>query len=113
MESTGDLKERFNSSIVQDKEREKMVNSIMHPCREIIVEEMKKDKDFQTLFQEIHFSGSYFDKLAVGNQYDFDLNMIFSIPEEAFEVVEASTGVNDVNFMKFKVVDRDNPRLSW
>ena len=87
METAGDLKERFNETVVPDREREKIVNSIMHPCREIITNEMKKDEAFGTLFQEIHFSGSYFDKLAVGNQYDFDLNMIFNVPEKSYEIV--------------------------
>ena len=90
MESAGELKDRFNSAIVLDKEREKLVNSIMHPCREIITEEMKKDKAFGALFQEIHFSGSYFDKLAVGNQYDFDLNIIFNIPVIVFGELQFS-----------------------
>ena len=66
MESIGDLKKRYNVTVVQDEKEEKMVNSIMHPCRERLTKEMQKDDAFGALFQEFHFSGSYYDKLAVG-----------------------------------------------
>ena len=51
MESIGDLKKRYNFTVVHDK-----VNSIRHPCRVRITEEMQKDDVFGALFQEFHFS---------------------------------------------------------
>ena len=110
MESSRDLKNRYNETVVKDKEEEMMVNRIMHPCREKITEEMKKDEKFKALFQEYHFSGSYYDKLSVGNKYDFDMNMVFGVPETAFEISEVA-GDEYVNFLKFFVTDEKDPKI--
>ena len=67
---------------------------------------MKKDGEFGELFQEYHFSGSYYDKLAVGNiRPEFDLNLVYGIPETAYQIREST---EDPNFMCFDVADPNN-----
>ena len=106
MESNADLKQRFDDFVVKDAELGKQVNAVMHRCREVLTKEMKKDEEFGELFQEYHFSGSYYDKLAVGNiRHEFDLNLVYGIPETAYQIREST---EDPNFMCFDVVDPNN-----
>ena len=106
MESNADLKKRFDEFVVKDADLEKQVNAVMHGCREVLTKEMKKDEEFGELFQEYHFSGSYYDKLAVGNiRHEFDLNLVYGIPETAYQIREST---EDPNFMCFDVVDPNN-----
>eukprot|EP00092_Neocalanus_flemingeri_P002502 GFUD01002678.1.p1 GENE.GFUD01002678.1~~GFUD01002678.1.p1 ORF type:complete len:455 (+),score=121.94 GFUD01002678.1:47-1366(+) len=65
---------------------------------------MKEDSTFKTLFQELQYNGSYYDKLAIADGYDFDLNMIFGISHSTFKI--GDTFKDDPNFMKFVVSDR-------
>ena len=106
MESNADLKKRFDEFVVKDAELGKQVNAVMHGCREVLTKKMKEDEEFGELFQEYHFSGSYYDKLAVGNiRHEFDLNLVFGIPETAYTIRESK---EDPNFMCFDVVDPKN-----
>merc|ERR1711971_64363 len=106
MESNADLKRRFDEFVVKDAELGRQVNAVMHGCREVLTRKMKEDEEFGELFQEYHFSGSYYDKLAVGNiRHEFDLNLVFGIPETAYTIRESS---EDPNFMCFDVVDPKN-----
>ena len=43
---------------------------------------MKKDNNFGNLFRKIHYSGSHFDRLKVGNRQEYDLNILFYTPEK-------------------------------
>merc|ERR1711971_1457764 len=106
MESNADLKRRFDEFVVKDAGLGRLVNAVMHGCREVLTRKMKEDEEFGELFQEYHFSGSYYDKLAVGNiRHEFDLNLVFGIPETAYTIRESS---EDPNFMCFDVVDPKN-----
>ena len=103
MESNAELKQRFNEFVVKDADLGKQVNAVMHGCREMLTKKMKEDEEFGELFQEYHFSGSYYDKLAVGNiRHEFDLNLVFGIPETAYQIREST---EDPNFMCFDVVN--------
>ena len=112
MESSADLKERFEQYVVKDGDLEKRVNIVMHSCRETVTLEMKKDEDFGELFQEYHFSGSYYDKLAVGDiRHEFDLNAVFGVPEGSYQIRRPSSNddQSECNFMEFIVTDcQDN-----
>ena len=91
MESNADLKKRFDEFVVKDAELGKQVNAVMHGCREVLTKKMKEDEEFGELFQEYHFSGSYYDKLAVGNiRHEFDLNLVFGIPETTYQIWEST-----------------------
>ena len=103
MESNAELRKRFDEFVVKDAKLEKDVNNVMHTCREVLTKKMKEDEEFGELFQEYHFSGSYYDKLAVGNiRHEFDLNLVFGIPETAYKICEST---EDPNYMCFEVVD--------
>jgi len=112
METVEQLRERFNKTVVVDSEEEKQINAIMNPCREKLTEEMKKDKVFGKLFQEFYFGGSYYDKLAVGSNYDYDLNVVFGVPDEAFKVVQDNVDKR-TDFMKFHVTDKLDANVSY
>ena len=108
MESSAELKERFEQYVVKDGDLEKRVNIVMHSCRETVTQEMKKDEDFGELFQEYHFSGSYYDKLAVGDiRHEFDLNVVFGVPEGSYQIRRPSSNddQSECNFMEFVVTD--------
>ena len=106
MESNAELRKRFDEFVVKDAKLEKDVNAAMHTCREVLTKKMKEDEEFGELFQEYHFSGSYYDKLAVGNiRHEYDLNLVFGIPETAYQIREST---KDPNFMCFEVVDPRN-----
>ena len=64
MESNADLKRRFDEFVVKDAQLGKQVNAVMHGCREVLTRKMKEAEEFGELFQEYHFSGSYYDKLV-------------------------------------------------
>ena len=103
MESNAELRKRFDEFVVKDAKLEKDVNNVMHTCREVLTKKMKEDEEFGELFQEYHFSGSYYDKLAVGNiRHEYDLNLVFGIPETAYRICEST---EDPNYMCFEVVD--------
>merc|ERR1712226_435425 len=72
---------------------------------------MTRDANFGTLFSDYHFSGSYYDKLAVGDiRHEFDLNIVFGIPEASYEI-RAPDVHEDANFMPVKVLNQSNPAL--
>ena len=54
---------------------------ILHSCLDKIISGMRQtDPVFDRLYNGIHFGGSYFDGLAVGNlRHEFDLNVIFKV----------------------------------
>ena len=56
-------------------------NHILHSCLSEIISEMRqRDPVFDRLHNGIHYGGSYFDGLAVGNlRHEFDLNVIFKV----------------------------------
>jgi len=111
MESTEELRQRLQEHVTKDKELEARVNEVMHTCREQITELMTRDAKFGTLFSEYHFSGSYYDKLAVGDiRHEYDLNIVFGIPEASY-VISAADRVEDANFMPVKVLNQSNPAL--
>ena len=114
MESSAELKERYDQYVAKDSDMEKRVNSILHVCLGAVTEEMKKEEDFGQLFQEFHFSGSYYDKLAVGNiRQEFDINVVFGIPEESYVIRNSNTSNSDPNhsnFLNFEVTSQNNTK---
>eukprot|EP00090_Calanus_glacialis_P016007 TRINITY_DN25115_c0_g1_i1.p1 TRINITY_DN25115_c0_g1~~TRINITY_DN25115_c0_g1_i1.p1 ORF type:complete len:479 (-),score=90.59 TRINITY_DN25115_c0_g1_i1:30-1439(-) len=101
------LKTKFDSLVARDADIEKGYNEILHPCLNGVINEMKNtDSTFCHLYQDIHFSGSYYDKLAVGNlRHEFDLNVIYKVPEEGFEIRNADK--KHAQFMEFSTSDRN------
>ena len=114
MESSAELKKRHDQYVAKDSDMEKRVNSILHVCLGAVTEEMKKEEDFGQLFQEFHFSGSYYDKLAVGNiRQEFDINVVFGIPEESYVIRNSNTSNSDPNhsnFLNFEVTSQNNTK---
>ena len=68
------------------------------------------DPTFRHLYQDIHFSGGYYDKLAVGNlRHEFDLNIIYKVPEDGFEI--ANPHSKQAQFMEFSTKNRNTERF--
>ena len=37
---------------------------------------------FSNVFKRLHYLGSHFDRLKVGNRQEYDINVIFKTPED-------------------------------
>ena len=62
------------------EENKDKVGLFKHILETLIVKMKKESTDFDALYQEIYYGGSYFDGLALGSS-DFDLNIIFKNPD--------------------------------
>eukprot|EP00092_Neocalanus_flemingeri_P010704 GFUD01011530.1.p1 GENE.GFUD01011530.1~~GFUD01011530.1.p1 ORF type:complete len:475 (+),score=103.02 GFUD01011530.1:143-1567(+) len=105
------LKAKFNSLVARDTEIEKGYNEILHTSLSTVLGEMKNtDSTFGQLFQDIHFSGSFYDKLKVGNfRHEFDLNVIYKVPEDGFEIINPHP--TQAQFMEFSTKNRNTDRF--
>ena len=80
-ESFVNLKSKFDALVSKDADINKGYNNILHSCLGQVISEMRqKDSVFDQLYKGMHYGGSYYDKLAVGNlRHEFDLNVIFKV----------------------------------
>ena len=101
------LKTKFNTLVARDTAIEKGYNDILHTSLHTVISEMKNsDRTFGQLFQDVHFSGSFYDKLAVGNfRHEFDLNVIYRVPEDGFEIKNPHS--TQKQFMEFSTENRN------
>ena len=81
LEGFVNLKSKFDALVSKDADITKGYNHILHSCLDQVISEMRQsDAVFDNLYQGIHYGGSFYDKLAVGNlRQEFDLNVIFRV----------------------------------
>ena len=81
LESFVNLKSKFDALVSKDADIDKGYNHILHSCLGQVFSEMRQnDPVFDHFYKGIHYGGSYYDKLAVGNlRQEFDLNVIFKV----------------------------------
>ena len=81
------------------------VHVFKHLLEKLITKMKAASPEFDALFQEIYFGGSYFDGIALSSS-DFDLNIIFK--SENFNIHIANVGQNNhlTNFGHLAVIPR-------
>jgi len=79
------------------------VGLFKHILETLIVKMKKESTDFDALYQEIYYGGSYFDGLALGSS-DFDLNIIFKSKNLDIKIVNLGRDDPLTNFGHLQVL---------
>jgi len=70
-------------SISMDKDEKKFYNILRQEAMQRVLAEMRKAEPvFNSLYREIHYSGSHFDNLKVKNRQEIDVNIILATPDD-------------------------------
>ncbi|XP_023211659.1 uncharacterized protein LOC111614517 [Centruroides sculpturatus] len=73
------LKEILRTKVKLEDQTENI--RILQMVLDELIKEMKTDKLFYHLFENIYYTGSYFEKLRVKEATEFDLNLILTFPK--------------------------------
>ncbi|KAK9891312.1 hypothetical protein WA026_014554 [Henosepilachna vigintioctopunctata] len=69
---------------------QKRNNVIVHAVLNTVIQSLSTDKLFKALYNKNYFGGSYYDNLKVGSSDEFDIDLLFVLPENLSPTINSS-----------------------
>jgi len=99
------LEDLYNQRIKIDEEEQKKYQGLLKYVVDTMISKMKeKTPEFNDLYRETYYGGSFFDGLKIGStEQEFDLNIVFKWKTQSLEITRLEEDKKKKNFCYIKV----------